>query len=52
MQCDLGEAPFYEEASHSLRFVDIMKKKFYIVDLAKGLSSLKTINVADAVRSV
>ncbi len=50
MDCGLGEAPFYEEATHHLRFVDIVKKKFHIVDLARGPSSLVTLTLEDAVR--
>jgi sugar lactone lactonase YvrE len=50
MDCGLGEAPFYEEATHHLRFVDIVKKKLHIVDLATGPSSLVTLDLKDAVR--
>ncbi|KAI1464689.1 regucalcin [Daldinia caldariorum] len=35
LRCGLGEGPYYEEASHSLRFVDIKKKRVHVVDLAK-----------------
>lgn len=50
IQCGLGEAPFYEEASHSLRFVDINKKKMHVVDLNQGPSSLQTFDLDVAVR--
>ncbi len=43
-RCGLGEGPFYNEKRNELRFVDIVDEKLYIVDLAKGPSSLKTIN--------
>ncbi|MCJ1243912.1 hypothetical protein MMC30_001109 [Trapelia coarctata] len=49
MDCGLGEAPFYDEATHHLRFVDIVEKKLHIVDLAKGPSSLLTLDLEDAV---
>ncbi len=52
MDCGLGEAPFYEEATHHLRFVDIVEKKFHIVDLARGPASLVTLTLEDAVRLV
>lgn len=37
--CGLGEAPFWEESTNTLRFVDIVKEKVHIVDLNKGASS-------------
>lgn len=39
--CGLGEAPFWEKKTNTLRFVDIINKKLFFVDLAKGQSSLK-----------
>ncbi|KAI0145694.1 SMP-30/Gluconolaconase/LRE-like region-domain-containing protein [Hypoxylon sp. NC0597] len=33
LHCGLGEGPYYEAATHSLRFVDIKKKRVHIVDL-------------------
>ena len=39
--CGLGEGPFWEEANNTLRFVDIINKKLFFVDLAKGEESLK-----------
>ncbi|KAI1808440.1 regucalcin [Daldinia bambusicola] len=35
LRCGLGEGPYYEAPSHSLRFVDIKKKRVHVVDLAK-----------------
>ncbi|QDS68620.1 hypothetical protein FKW77_001357 [Venturia effusa] len=37
--CGLGEAPFWEESTNTLRFVDIVKEKVHVVDLNKGASS-------------
>ncbi len=51
LDCGLGEAPFYEKSSHSLRFVDIVKEKLHVIDLNKGPSSLKTFDLEAAVRS-
>lgn len=50
LKCGLGEAPFYEEASHSLRFVDINKEKLHTIDLNQGPSSLRTFDLGVAVR--
>ncbi len=49
IDCGLGEAPFYEKSSHSLRFVDIVKDKVHVIDLNEGPSSLKSFDV-EAVR--
>ncbi len=50
MKCGLGEAPFYETSTHSLRFVDIENEKLHVVDLAKGPSSLKSYDLGTSVR--
>lgn len=39
--CALGEGPFYDQGRNILRFVDIVKKKVHMIDLAKGPSSHK-----------
>lgn len=39
--CGLGEAPFWERTRNHLRFVDIVKKHMYFVDLNDGPSSLR-----------
>ena len=39
IDCGLGEGPHWEEASNTLRFVDIVKRKVHTVDLNKGSSS-------------
>ncbi|KZF26206.1 hypothetical protein L228DRAFT_235308 [Xylona heveae TC161] len=43
LDCGLGEAPFYESATHTLRFVDIVKQKLHFVDLNKGPQSHKVL---------
>lgn len=45
IRCSLGEGPFYERQSHSLRFVDIMEKRIHTVSLTNGPESLKTIQL-------
>ncbi|CAK7228031.1 rRNA-processing protein cgr1 [Sporothrix bragantina] len=45
LHCLLGEGPFYEESTHSLRFVDIRKEHLHTIDLAAGPSSLKTLQL-------
>ena len=41
-RCSLGEAPFWDASSNTLRFVDIVKKQLHTVDLDVGPSSHKT----------
>ena len=50
MKCGLGEAPFYEASTNSLRFVDIVKEKLHVVELDKGPSSLKSYDLGTPVR--
>ncbi|KAJ1335315.1 L-arabinonolactonase [Microdochium nivale] len=45
LHCGLGEGPFYEAASNTLRFVDIKKKRLHAVDLAKGPGSVTTLQL-------
>ncbi|CAK7275126.1 rRNA-processing protein cgr1 [Sporothrix epigloea] len=45
IHCLLGEGPFYEKGTHSLRFVDIQKHHLHTIDLATGPSSLKTLQL-------
>ncbi|KAF2771165.1 hypothetical protein EJ03DRAFT_359520 [Teratosphaeria nubilosa] len=45
LQCGLGEAPFWEKSHNSLRFVDIVKKKVHFVDLTKGPSSHRQLDL-------
>lgn len=52
LHCGLGEAPYYEESTHTLRFVDIVKEKLHTVDLNKGPSSHREYDVEGAIRLV
>lgn len=45
IHCSLGEGPYFEAATNSLRFVDIIKKRLHTVSLAEGPSSLKTLEL-------
>lgn len=40
----LLEAPYHEVKQNKLRFVDIKKRKLYVIDLAVGPDSLKTVD--------
>ncbi|KAF7554760.1 hypothetical protein G7046_g6727 [Stylonectria norvegica] len=43
--CLLGEGPFYEKATKTVRFVDIKKKQLHTVSVDEGPSSLKTLQL-------
>ncbi|SPO04475.1 related to senescence marker protein 30 [Cephalotrichum gorgonifer] len=43
--CKLGEGPFYEAATNTLRFVDIIQKRLHTVNLTEGPSSLTTLQL-------
>lgn len=45
LHCALGEGPFYETATQTVRFVDIKKKQLHTASLAEGPSSLKTLQL-------
>jgi len=45
--CSLGEGPFWEEDTNTVRFLDVEKQKLFRVDVAKGPSSLKTVKEHD-----
>ncbi|KAK8076549.1 hypothetical protein PG994_003821 [Apiospora phragmitis] len=45
LHCKLGEGPYYERATNTLRFVDIISKRLHTVDLAKGPDSLVTLQL-------
>ena len=45
LHCGLGEAPYFEAATNTLRFVDIKKRKLHTVALAEGPRSLKTLDL-------
>ena len=39
LHCDLGESPFWDEKTKTLRWVDIVKKHLHTLDPVKGASS-------------
>lgn len=43
--CSLGEGPFYEEETNTVRFVDIKKKRVHTASVAEGQSSLTTVQL-------
>lgn len=45
LHCKLGEGPYYEEATNTLRFVDIINKRLHTVSLTDGPESVKTIQL-------
>ncbi|KAE8152596.1 hypothetical protein BDV25DRAFT_150691 [Aspergillus avenaceus] len=45
----LLEGPFYDKAKNEFRFVDIWEQKFYVLDLAKGPDSLKTLDTSASI---
>jgi len=47
LNCSLGECPFWEDDTNSLRFVDVEKLKVHRVDLNVGPSSHKVIKDFD-----
>ncbi|VUC20846.1 unnamed protein product [Clonostachys rosea] len=49
LKCGLSEGPFWEREDNVLRFVDIVNKKVYRVNLDQGPSSLKEISYDDSV---
>lgn len=49
VSCSLGEAPYWEKDTNTLRFVDIVKKQLHTVDLNKGPSSHKQIDLPIAI---
>ncbi|KAF2704976.1 hypothetical protein K504DRAFT_388733 [Pleomassaria siparia CBS 279.74] len=47
LNCALGEGPYYEENTHSLRFLDVEKCELHRVDLNIGASSHKLVKKND-----
>lgn len=45
--CSLGEGPFWEEDTNTIRFLDVEKQKVFRVDVNAGPSSLKTVKDYD-----
>jgi len=44
-KCLLGEGPFFEKETNSVRFVDIKNKRIHIAPLREGLSAVQTIQL-------
>ncbi|KAL9582660.1 MAG: hypothetical protein Q9212_003163 [Teloschistes hypoglaucus] len=49
LHCGLGEAPYYEETSSILRFVDIVKEKLHTVNINEGPRTHKIIDLDTAI---
>ncbi|KAF1933891.1 regucalcin [Didymella exigua CBS 183.55] len=47
INCSLGEGPFWEEETNTLRFLDVEKQELHRVDINKGPSSHKLIKKLD-----
>lgn len=45
LHCGLGEGPYYEKATQTLRFVDIKKKRIHTVSVTDGPASLTTLQL-------
>lgn len=45
LHCALGEGPYYEAETNSLRFVDIKKKRVHWVNLDEGPASATTVQL-------
>ncbi|KAK0623410.1 hypothetical protein B0T14DRAFT_428495 [Immersiella caudata] len=45
LHCALGEGPYFEKETNTLRFVDIKKKQVHTVSLSDGSDSLRTIQL-------
>jgi sugar lactone lactonase YvrE len=45
LHCALGEGPYFEKETNTLRFADIKKKQIHTVSLSEGNDSLKTIQL-------
>lgn len=43
--CGLGEGPFFEEETNTVRFVDIKKKRVHTASIEAGQSSLTTLQL-------
>ncbi|KAM6507050.1 rRNA-processing protein cgr1 [Fusarium falciforme] len=49
LHCELGEGLYYERATQSIRFVDILKKQLHTVSLAKGPASVTSITLNETI---
>lgn len=45
LHCGLGEGPYYEKATQTLRFVDIKEKRIHTVSVTDGPASLTTLQL-------
>lgn len=45
IHCRLGEGPYYEKATNTLRWVDIMAHRVHTVSLTEGPESVKTLQL-------
>lgn len=45
LHCGLGEGPYYEKATQTLRFVDIKGKRIHTVSVTDGPASLTTLQL-------
>jgi sugar lactone lactonase YvrE len=45
LHCGLGEGPYYEKATKTLRFVDIKKNQLHTVSVTGGPASLTTLQL-------
>lgn len=45
IRCSLGEGPFFDEESGTVRFLDIKQKRIHQASLKDGISSLETIQL-------
>ena len=45
LHCQLGEGPYYEQTTNTLRFVDIKGKQIHTVSLSEGPDSVKTVQL-------
>lgn len=45
IHCSLGEGPYYEKATNTLRFVDIIEQRIHTVSLTDGPDSVKTLQL-------
>lgn len=45
LHCKLGEGPYYEAATNTFRFVDIINKRVHMLSLTEGPDSVRTIQL-------
>lgn len=47
LNCSLGEGPFWEEATNTVRFLDVEKQELHRVDIDKGPTSHRLVKRLD-----